>query len=486
MPRPAPPANSPNVWIPRKILKERNSHPMAQAQGKGQQRSLMQPQALAASHPFYTTLGRWGSQGVPIDCGPGWNWEAIEAAVAWGPHRSALEPENVALVHEDIKYQVDAGFSTIMLWEDIKCLQPSSLKISPVAVVPKKDRRSRIILDLSFPVYRTRTKPSKHEEPIHASVNETTNRLAPDKPVREIGNVFHRVMHLLNSAEAGEVVMLSKIDLSDGFWRLIVEDGAQRNFSYVMPNPVGHPLRIVVPSALQTGWVDSPSYFYAATKTGRNVIAKLVSDKTKLPPHPLKSHMHPEQPAKCSLTNDPVHSMYVDVDDYIGAYFENKDGTLFGRILRGAPWHSFHFPVPCSHRPHRWQRPYFLEKTPTWQHPMESAKGNPQVHCRRREQNSGNLRRKSQQHCGQKQEDPKEEEDPTQTVPPDHWQAATCGVDNAGHQRTLLSHKPCTQRQPSCNWTWPPQGCTRSPPQPSDPCDFPSSTPYPRQGTCTE
>jgi hypothetical protein len=60
---------------------------------------------------------------------------------------------------------------------------PSSLKISPMAVVPQKDRRGRIILDLSFPVYRTRTKPSKHEEPIHASVNKTTNWLAPDKPV---------------------------------------------------------------------------------------------------------------------------------------------------------------------------------------------------------------------------------------------------------------------------------------------------------------
>jgi hypothetical protein len=51
MPTPAPPADSPNVWISRKILKERNSHPMAQAQGKGQRRSLMQPQALTASHP---------------------------------------------------------------------------------------------------------------------------------------------------------------------------------------------------------------------------------------------------------------------------------------------------------------------------------------------------------------------------------------------------------------------------------------------------
>jgi hypothetical protein len=217
-----------------------------------------------------------------------------------------------------------------------------------MAVVPQKDRRGRTILDLSFPVYRTRTKPSKHEEPIHASVNETTNRLAPDKPVQEIGDVFCRVMHLLDSADAGKVVMLSKIDLPDGFWQMIVEDGAQWNFAYVMPDPVGHPLRIVVHSALQMGWVDSPSYFCAATETGRNVIAKLVSDKTKLPPHPLESHMHPEQATKRSLTNNPVHGMYMYVDDYIGACVENKDGTLLGRISRAA-LHGIHsiFPSPA-------------------------------------------------------------------------------------------------------------------------------------------
>jgi hypothetical protein len=129
---------------------------------------------------------------------------------------------------------------------------------------------------------------------------------------------------------------------------MIVEDGAQWNFAYVMPNPVGHPLRIVVPSARQMGWVDSPSYLCAATETGRDVIAKLVSDKTKLPPHPLESHMHPDQPTKRSLTNDPVHGMYVNVDNYIGACVENKDGTLLGRISRAA-LHAIHsiFPSPA-------------------------------------------------------------------------------------------------------------------------------------------
>jgi hypothetical protein len=59
--------------------------------------------------------------------------------------------------------------------------------------------------------------------------------------VEEIGNVFRRLLSLIDSAAADEVVMLSKIDLSDGFWRMLVEEEQKWNFAYVMPDPPGHP-----------------------------------------------------------------------------------------------------------------------------------------------------------------------------------------------------------------------------------------------------
>jgi hypothetical protein len=148
----------PNVWVPRSIEKERKNLPMSQA--KGTRRSLMQPQEGAREHPFYPTLQQWGTNGVPVDCGPDWDWDVIEQAVARGPHRSALDPENAATVQEDVQYQVDAGFSQIFTWEEVQKLRPKKLKVSPMAVVPQKNRRGRIILDLSFPVYPTRT--TKH------------------------------------------------------------------------------------------------------------------------------------------------------------------------------------------------------------------------------------------------------------------------------------------------------------------------------------
>lgn len=148
----------PNIWIPRKLEIKRANHPLSKAQGENPRRSLMQPQLRAHGHPFFPTLHEWATDGVPVDCGPDWEWEVIQQAVARGPHRSAMETENIALVHEDIQYQVDAGFSRIVLWSDLQKQRPSKLKISPMAVVPQKDRRGRLILDLSFPVYPERTR----------------------------------------------------------------------------------------------------------------------------------------------------------------------------------------------------------------------------------------------------------------------------------------------------------------------------------------
>jgi hypothetical protein len=253
-------------------------------------------------------------------------------------------------VHEDIQYQVEAGFSEIFLWEDIKRRRPPNLKISPIAVVPQKDRRGRIILDLSFPVYPEKSTGAKGRrmDPIQTSVNETTTKLAPSGPVEEIGNVFRRLMSLLDSAENDEVVMLSKIDLSDGFWRMLVEEEHKWNFAYVMPDPPGDPVRIVVPSALQMGWAESPGYFCAATETGRDIIQGLVADEVPLPPHCLEEYMHPATSAKRSRSDSPVHGVYVYVDDYIGAAVENASGTLLGRISRSA-LHGIHsiFPPPA-------------------------------------------------------------------------------------------------------------------------------------------
>ena len=58
------------------------------------------------------------------------------------------------------------------------------------------------------------------------------------------------------------------------FWRMDCRDGEEWNFSYVLPQPEGAPIMIVVPTSLQMGWVESPPYFCAATETAQDIAAE--------------------------------------------------------------------------------------------------------------------------------------------------------------------------------------------------------------------
>ncbi len=78
---------------------------------KGKPTSLMQPQPLAEVHPFMPTLKGW-QHGINMDCGPDWDWEVIEAAVARGPHPIATTPDAIAFFKEDMAYQEKGGFLT--------------------------------------------------------------------------------------------------------------------------------------------------------------------------------------------------------------------------------------------------------------------------------------------------------------------------------------------------------------------------------------
>jgi hypothetical protein len=234
-----------------------------------------------------------------------------------------------------------------VLWEDLKKDMPPSLKISPVAAVPQTNRRARIILDLSFPVHQPEKagRRRKMGPVIAPSVNETTVKLSPQTAVKEIGHVLTRVLHFMSSTPADQQIYFSKVDLSDGFWRMIVQPSQRWNFCYVMPDPPGSPIRIVIPSALQMGWTESPAYFCTATETGRDIIQWLIEAKVELPMHPFEKFMIPDPlPPGHGDGDSEVH---VYVDDYILAVVQDEDQVLLRRVAR-ATLHGIHaiFPPP--------------------------------------------------------------------------------------------------------------------------------------------
>ena len=95
--------------------------------------------------------------------------------------------------------------------------------------------------------------------------------LAPEKAVKQFGKILPRLFEYLLVAPAATPVLFSRIDLSDGFWRMKVLEEQKWNFAYVIPDKEGERTRIVVSSALQMGWCQLPAFFCTATEAAKEV-----------------------------------------------------------------------------------------------------------------------------------------------------------------------------------------------------------------------
>ena len=212
-------------------------------------RNQMCPRGLALHHPAATTLLEYATAGCPVNTGNTWTTQEMQAAIERGPHVSALLPEAMAQLDDDINEKVLNGQARLVRWNDIRLNPPPQLKISPVAMVPHNSRPFRAILDLSFPV---KLRPSG-EVP---SVNSTTVKTAPKGAIDQIGHVLPRIIHAFATTEPNAKIFMAKWDIKDGFWRLDCKQGEEWNFAYVQPSSFGtNDIRLVVPTSLQMGWM---------------------------------------------------------------------------------------------------------------------------------------------------------------------------------------------------------------------------------------
>ena len=319
------------------------------SKGKSTARSLMQPQDLALRIlPAEKALQllRFASKGCPVDCGDPWSPEVIQRAREQGPHVSALTPVNAELCWEEATYQDDARFvrivsATVLFRGPI----PKHLKISRLAVIPQANRRGRLVLNLSAPVVmggtegsrKNRTRKRQHQsEPksndakrrrIQPSVNETTVEAPDQASVKALGTALRAILMFMFEVDPDWVIDWNKIDLSDGFWRMIVEAGMEYNFVYQLPpRPGDTETYYVIPSSLQMGWKNSPAYFCTATEAGRELLKRLLAftvDSGIDVPHRHEQHCVPGPvPTEATAWVPPTSATMsllsrVFVDDYI-------------------------------------------------------------------------------------------------------------------------------------------------------------------------
>ena len=48
------------------------------------------------------------------------------------------------------------------------------------------------------------------------------------------------------------------------------------DFFYVLPQKEGEPVKTVVPTSLQMGWIESPPYFCATSEMGHDVAVQFI------------------------------------------------------------------------------------------------------------------------------------------------------------------------------------------------------------------
>ena len=307
-------------------------------------RGSMCPSGLALDHPAADLLLQYALEGCPTNTGKPWTVEQMVAAIERGPHQSSLEPAAMEQLSKEVENKVKVGQAKVVLWDDIKDSPPEQLKISPIAMIPHKSRLFRAILDLSF---RLRLEDGSKVP----SVNEASVKTAPAAAIDQMGHALQRVIHAFAQADPDAKIFMAKWDIKDGFWRLDCQEGEEWNFAYVLPQPEGSPVKLVVPTSLQMGWIESPPFFCAASETGRDVAEQLIETPVgSLPDHKFIEHtIQGKDVATLPQTSSDKSLSYmveVYVDDYISLAIPTSQQQL--RHVANAVMSGVHSVFPAD------------------------------------------------------------------------------------------------------------------------------------------
>ena len=206
----------------------------------------MCPACLALNHPAAETLLDWAEFGCPTQTGKPWSISEMEEAIARGPHQLSLTPEALEHFAAEIKEKVQSKQAWVVEWDTIKNNPPTELKILPIVAIPHKSKAYWSILDLSF---QLRLKNGGFWE----AVNDTTVKTAPGGAIDQLGECLSWIIHAFTAAEEDAKIFMAKWDIKDGFWRMDCRECEEWNFAYVLPQPEGEPIWLVIPKSLQMG-----------------------------------------------------------------------------------------------------------------------------------------------------------------------------------------------------------------------------------------
>jgi hypothetical protein len=161
------------------------------------------------------------------------------------------------------------GYWMLLPYDEVKDMV--DLRLSPLGVVPQRERRPRVIADYSF-----------------YDVNADTLKLGPEAAM-QFGKAIER---LLNTAVRAHPrfgpILHYKVDISDGFYRITLSTSGVKKLGVLLPPFPGSPPLVAFPLVLPMGWTDSPPFFWVFTETICNLTNKELNKNMRYPRHSLE------------------------------------------------------------------------------------------------------------------------------------------------------------------------------------------------------
>jgi hypothetical protein len=310
-------------------------------------------------HPARSHLRHLRRRGAraPMATAP-WTAEQLAATIARGPHKSAIE--YAEFLGEELREFVLKGQWIVLPYHVVQNLPKRvrrQLRISPMEVVPQRDRRPRVIVDYSF-----------------FGVNDDTVKLAP-REAMQFGKALERILRKIVEADPvhGPVYLL-KIDIADGFYRIWLNENNILSLAVTLPPLHGDTLLVALPLVLPMGWTESPPYFTTATETVADMANRRLQNRWHPPPHRLDklADTPPTRPLEASGQLDswaatkrpstiprrqhhprPIANVDVFVDDFIGMCQGMKSRRKVVRRIRLHSLDEIFRPLQPGDNPHR-------------------------------------------------------------------------------------------------------------------------------------
>jgi len=262
-------------------------------------------------HPAAAYLHRLARTGVPApSMAAPWTQKQLLTIYRRGAHSSALH-QFKDFLFEDMLDMIKKKYWVVLPFHTVRYLP--GLKLAPVGVVPQRTRRPRPIMDYTF-----------------TGVNQMSAPLAP-MPALQFGSTVQRLWQRIAFANpAFGPVRMSKIDLSDGYYRIPLSPSAALQLAVVLPSLDNKQALIGIPLVLPMGWKYSPPFFCAFTETATDLANQGIMMAQHYLPHPLEksisniavpldgSQPSAQHPHHAYTADTPLAYADVYMDDFIG------------------------------------------------------------------------------------------------------------------------------------------------------------------------